>query len=57
MMPKISLRARTEYEAVAAGLEAAGVVQGSMFGMPCLKIEKKMPRRDVRRRDDVQAAG
>jgi len=42
MMPKISVRARTEYEAVAAGLEAAGVVQGSMFGMPCLKIERKM---------------
>ena len=42
MMPKISVRARTEYEAVAAGLEADGVVQGSMFGMPCLKIERKM---------------
>jgi hypothetical protein len=42
MKPKISLAARSEYEAVAVGLESAGVVQGSMFGMPCLKIEKKM---------------
>lgn len=42
MKPKISLKARTEYEVVAERLEAAGVVQGSMFGMPCLKIEKKM---------------
>jgi hypothetical protein len=42
MMPKISLQARAEYDTVAAGLEAAGVVQGSMFGMPCLKIERKM---------------
>jgi hypothetical protein len=42
MKPKISLQARTEYQAVADGLAAAGVVEGSMFGMPCLKIEKKM---------------
>jgi hypothetical protein len=42
MKPKISLRARTEYQAVADGLAGAGVVEGSMFGMPCLKIEKKM---------------
>lgn len=42
MKPKISLQARTEYQAVADGLAGAGVVEGSMFGMPCLKIEKKM---------------
>ena len=42
MKPKISLQARTQYEAVAEGLEPAGVVQGSMFGMPCLKIGKKV---------------
>lgn len=42
MTPKISLQARQEYDAVAAGLADAGVTQGSMFGMPCLKIERKM---------------
>lgn len=42
MKPKISLKARLEYDAVAKGLADAGVVEGSMFGMPCLKIEKKM---------------
>jgi len=42
MMPKVSDEAVAAYDAVAAGLEGAGVVRGSMFGMPCLKIEKKM---------------
>jgi len=42
MMPKVSEQAIAEYDAVAAGLESAGVVRGSMFGMPCLKIGKKV---------------
>ncbi|GAA3564485.1 hypothetical protein [Kribbella ginsengisoli] len=42
MKPKISLQTRLEYDAVAKGLADEGVVEGSMFGMPCLKIEKKM---------------
>ena len=42
MKPKISLKARLEYDAVSKGLTEAGVVQGSMFGMPCLKIGRKM---------------
>jgi hypothetical protein len=42
MMPKVSDEAVAAYDAVAAGLEAAGVVRGSMFGMPCLKIGKKV---------------
>jgi hypothetical protein len=42
MMPKVSQQAIAEYDAVAAGLEAAGVVRGSMFGMPCLKAGKKV---------------
>ncbi|WP_202873897.1 hypothetical protein [Kribbella speibonae] len=42
MMPKVSDEAVAAYDAVAAGLEAAGVVRGSMFGMPCLKAGKKV---------------
>ena len=42
MMPKVSQQAIAEYEAVAVGLEPAGVVRGSMFGMPCLKVGKKV---------------
>jgi hypothetical protein len=42
MKPKISLKARVEYDAVSKGLADAGVVEGSMFGMPCLKIDGKM---------------
>ncbi|WP_460664861.1 hypothetical protein [Kribbella swartbergensis] len=42
MMPKVSERAIAEYDGVAAGLESSGVVRGSMFGMPCLKIGRKM---------------
>ena len=42
MMPKVSAEAVAAYDAVAAGLESAGVVRGSMFGMPCLKIGKKV---------------
>ncbi|MFF0342292.1 hypothetical protein [Kribbella sp. NPDC004875] len=42
MMPKVSERAIAEYDAVAAGLESAGVLRGSMFGMPCLKVGKKV---------------
>jgi hypothetical protein len=42
MMPKVSDEAVAAYDAVAAGLEGAGVVRGSMFGMPCLKIGKKV---------------
>jgi len=42
MKPKISLKARVEYDAVSKGLTDAGVVGGSMFGMPCLKIDGKM---------------
>ncbi|HEU4947854.1 MAG TPA: hypothetical protein VFT31_11930 [Kribbella sp.] len=42
MKPEISLQARQRYEAVADGLAGAGVTQGSMFGMPCLKVERKM---------------
>jgi len=42
MNPEIGLQTRSEYDAVAAGLESAGVVRGSMFGNPCLKIGRKM---------------
>ncbi|GAA2843117.1 hypothetical protein [Kribbella solani] len=42
MMPKVSEAAIAEYDLVAAGLAAAGVVRGSMMGMPCLKIGRKM---------------
>jgi hypothetical protein len=42
MKPRISLQARIEYDAVATALAKAGVAQGSMFGMPCLKVERKM---------------
>jgi hypothetical protein len=42
MMPKVSDEAVAAYDAVAAGLEGAGVVRGSMFGMPCLKVGKKV---------------
>jgi hypothetical protein len=42
MKPKISLQARIEYDAVATGLTEAGVTQGSMFGTPCLKVERKV---------------
>jgi hypothetical protein len=42
MMPKISLAARLEYDVVSEGLADAGVVKGSMFGMPSLKIDGKM---------------
>ena len=42
MMPKVSDQAVAEYGAVAAGLESAGVIRGNMFGMPCLKIGKKV---------------
>lgn len=41
-MPEVSERAVAEYDAVAAGLESAGVVRGSMFGMPCLKVGTKV---------------
>jgi hypothetical protein len=42
MKPKISLQARIEYVAVATALAEVGVAQGSMFGMPCLKVERKV---------------
>jgi hypothetical protein len=42
MKPKISLKTRLQYDAVSKGLADAGVVGGSMFGMPCLKIDGKM---------------
>ena len=42
MMPKVSDQAVAAYDAVAAGLESAGVIRGSMFGMPCLKVGKKV---------------
>ncbi len=42
MMPKVSEQAVAEYDAVAAGLESSGVARGSMFGMPCLKIGRKV---------------
>ncbi|TDD30626.1 hypothetical protein E1218_00865 [Kribbella turkmenica] len=42
MIPKPSEQAVAAYDAVAAGLESSGVVRGSMFGMPCLKIGKKV---------------
>jgi hypothetical protein len=42
MKPKISLKARLEFDAVSKGLMDAGVVEGSMFGTPCLKIDGKM---------------
>ncbi|WP_433160453.1 hypothetical protein [Kribbella sp. CA-247076] len=42
MIPKPSEQAIAQYDAVAAGLESSGVVRGSMFGMPCLKIGKKV---------------
>ncbi|MET9317307.1 hypothetical protein ABZX12_36275 [Kribbella sp. NPDC003505] len=42
MMPKVSDAAVAAYDEVAAGLAAAGAVRGSMFGMPCLKIGKKV---------------
>lgn len=41
MRPESSPRARSEYDAVAIALESSGVVPGSMFGMPCLKIGRK----------------
>jgi hypothetical protein len=42
MMPKVSDEAVAAYDAVAAELESAGVIRGSMFGMPCLKVGKKV---------------
>jgi hypothetical protein len=42
MMPKVSEQAIAEYDAVAAGLESDGVARGSMFGMPCLKVGRKV---------------
>jgi hypothetical protein len=42
MMPKVSEQAVAEYDAVADELAGAGVVRGTMFGMPCLKIGKKV---------------
>jgi hypothetical protein len=42
MMPKVSEQAVAAYDAVAAELEPAGVARGSMFGMPCLKVGKKV---------------
>ena len=42
MMPKVSEQAIAAYDAVAEGLVSAGVVRGSMFGMPCLKVGKKV---------------
>ncbi|HEY3559047.1 MAG TPA: hypothetical protein VGL05_16370 [Kribbella sp.] len=42
MMPKVSDEAVAAYDAVAAGLESAGVVRGKMFGMPCLKLGTKV---------------
>lgn len=40
MMPKVSEEAIAGYDAVAAGLESAGVSRGKMFGMPCLKLDR-----------------
>src|SRR3954452_14487498 len=48
MMPKVSQQAIAEYDAVAAGLEAAGVVQGSMVGMAFLEGRKEVGVGDVR---------
>jgi hypothetical protein len=42
MMPIVSDQARQEFDAVAAGLAGAGVAPSSMFGMPCLKIGRKV---------------
>ncbi|MEU8221148.1 hypothetical protein [Kribbella sp. NPDC048915] len=42
MMPRVSDAAAAAYDRVATGLEPAGVVRGSMFGMPCLKIGRKV---------------
>src|SRR6266540_3589653 len=42
MTPESSERTRQLYDEVAAKLADAGVVKGSMFGMPCLKVGKKM---------------
>lgn len=42
MMPTSGERTKQLYDEVAAGLAPAGVVKGSMFGMPCLKIGKKV---------------
>lgn len=42
MMPKVSAEAVAAYDAVAAGLEGAGVTRGRMFGMPCLKLGTKV---------------
>jgi hypothetical protein len=42
MGPESGERTKELYDEVAAGLAPAGVVKGSMFGMPCLKIGKKV---------------
>ncbi|HEY3001944.1 MAG TPA: hypothetical protein VGJ44_06305 [Kribbellaceae bacterium] len=42
MTPESSERTRELYDEVAAKLADAGVAKGSMFGMPCLKVGKKM---------------
>jgi hypothetical protein len=42
MMPQISDATRTLYDEVADRLADQGVTRGSMFGMPCLKIGKKV---------------
>jgi hypothetical protein len=42
MTQESSERTRQLYDEVADGLAEAGVVKGSMFGMPCLKIGRKV---------------
>ncbi|MFC9691830.1 hypothetical protein ACFTSF_24985 [Kribbella sp. NPDC056951] len=42
MMEKISEEALAAYDDLAAELEPAGVTRGQSFGMPCLKVGRKM---------------
>lgn len=39
--PPVSSATQRRYEAIAAGLEGAGVKASSMFGMPTLKLDGK----------------
>ena len=40
-MPQPSPKTRRRFDALAEELSPKGVVRGSMFGMPCLKLEGK----------------
>jgi hypothetical protein len=42
MMPRSSDETHKLYEEVAEGLADAGVTKGKMFGVPCLKVGRKV---------------